>query len=317
MEVPTEASAAPILRVFICYRREDSAGHAGRLYDALATKLGKDQVFMDVAGIDPGADFVERIEESVSASHAMLVVIGRNWLESGPPRRKRRLADPNDYVRLEISTALRKNIRLIPILVQGAAIPVASSLPEEIRRLARRQGFELRDDRWTSDIAGLVAALERLPPSQSPQHSAGPADAKPTEYIAPPADRVKEHKSIGLLRKIGFSALALIAVVAIVLIYPHLSPRTAKVKIASESPAGVTPQKIQAATPNSESRESYPPCVEHGLWAQSPFENPDDLALKFENVDPTESRAIKQRSVMSFHVVGNSGDFNNHLPDWK
>lgn len=149
-------------RIFICYRRDDSSGHAGRLFDALAKKFGESKIFMDVAGIEPGADFVEVIEKSVASCHILLAVIGRNWLAYRGSKRKRRLDDPNDYVRLEIQAALKKGIRIIPIFVQGAQMPGVDSLPEDIRKLARKQGFDLRDNRWNDDVTSFISSLQRM-----------------------------------------------------------------------------------------------------------------------------------------------------------
>src|SRR5271166_3347247 len=204
MTGPTEASAAFTPRVFICYRREDASGHAGRLYDALAEKLGEDQIFMDVSGIEPGADFVERIDESVGVCNIMLVVIGRDWLESREPRRKRRLDNPNDYVRLEIFAALQKGIRLIPTLVRGARMPDAASLPQDIRKLTRKHAFELRDERWISDTAILITALERTRPQTAPsvssqqptQPSSGEARPRPSDQAGIAPGRVPKNDPV-------------------------------------------------------------------------------------------------------------------------
>jgi hypothetical protein len=153
--------------IFICYRREDSSGHAGRVFDALTKNFGTDQIFMDVAGIEPGADFLDVIEKSVASCQVLLAVIGRNWLTLRGLKGKSRLEDPTDYVRLEIRAGLERGIRIIPILVQGAAMPAIESLPEDIRKLTRRQGFELRDNRWNDDVAVLVSSIERIRSSAS------------------------------------------------------------------------------------------------------------------------------------------------------
>jgi hypothetical protein len=159
---PPSPSSIAGARIFICYRRDDSSGHAGRLFDALAKRFAEDHIFMDVAGIEPGADFVDEIEKSVSSCNVLLAVIGRNWLTRRGSKRKRRLDDPNDYVRLEILAGLKRDIRIIPILVQGAEMPAADSLPEDIRKLTRKQGFDLRDSRWSNDVGALISSIERI-----------------------------------------------------------------------------------------------------------------------------------------------------------
>lgn len=146
--------------IFISYRREDSAGHAGRLFDHLKPHFGKDRVFMDVAGIEPGMDFVEAIDRAVGSCEVLIVVVGKQWLTCLEPDGKRRLDNPNDFIRLEVATALRRNVRVIPVLVQGARMPKADELPGELERLARRQAVEVSDTRWDSDVDQLIKALE-------------------------------------------------------------------------------------------------------------------------------------------------------------
>lgn len=134
-------------KVFICYRREDTAAHAGRLYDAMVARFGERNVFMDV-DMAPGVDFVERITRVVSSCVVLLVVMGRNWAtvegDDGGPR----IADPNDFVRLEVETALRRpEVTPIPVLVSGARMPEPEDLPTELRPLTRRNALELSDGR--------------------------------------------------------------------------------------------------------------------------------------------------------------------------
>jgi len=148
--------------IFISYRRENAAGHAGRLFDRLAQHFGRDKVFMDVAGIEPGVDFVEAIDQAVGSCDVLIVVIGKGWTRAADAAGKRRLDDPNDFVRLEVTTALRRNVRVIPLLVDGAPLPLTENLPEDLQKLARRNAFELRDGRWESDTGLLVEALEKV-----------------------------------------------------------------------------------------------------------------------------------------------------------
>jgi hypothetical protein len=148
--------------IFISYRREDSAGHAGRLFDRLRAHFGKGSVFMDVEGIEAGVDFVETIEQAVGGCDALLAVIGRGWLESRDHEGRRRLDDPQDFIRLETGAALARKVRVIPVLVEGAQMPLAESLPTELQALSRRQAVELRDSRWEDDIHALIGVLERV-----------------------------------------------------------------------------------------------------------------------------------------------------------
>jgi TIR domain-containing protein len=155
-------SVVTVPTVFISYRREDSAGHAGRLYDALATRFGDDNVFMDVE-LAPGIDFVERITTVVGACRSLLVVIGPDWAAAPPGGGASRLEDPGDFVRLEVETALaRDDLTVIPLLVAGARMPRPEQLPPSLRALTRRNALELSDLRWRYDVGRLEEALDEL-----------------------------------------------------------------------------------------------------------------------------------------------------------
>jgi len=148
--------------IFISYRRNDSQGEAGRLFDDLAQRFDEDTVFMDVAAIEAGRDFRKAIEEGVTKCGVLLVVIGLEWL-SVNERGARRLDDPGDFVRIETASALKRDIPVIPVLVRGAKMPTAEQLPEDLKELAFRNCIELSHARWKSDIQLLVEALRRLP----------------------------------------------------------------------------------------------------------------------------------------------------------
>ena len=155
--------------IFIGYRRDDSAGHARALFDRLRAHFGADLVFMDVTDIEPGMDFTEVLDKAIGSCDVLLAVIGREWLTATDVTGRRRLDDPHDFVRFEMATALRRKIRVIPVLVQNAASPSASVLPAEIAELARRQSIELRDTRWDADVMDLISGLEKLVTSASGQ----------------------------------------------------------------------------------------------------------------------------------------------------
>ncbi|WP_430407648.1 toll/interleukin-1 receptor domain-containing protein [Hydrogenophaga sp.] len=150
--------------IFISYRRDDSAGYAGRLYDRLAAHFGAGRVFMDVEGIEPGTDFVTAIENAVGSCRVLIVVIGDEWLNTTDAAGRRRLDDPNDFIRLETAIALKRNIRVVPVLVGGALMPRAEDLPEELRPLARRQAIEVSHKQWEASTAELIRALDSLLP---------------------------------------------------------------------------------------------------------------------------------------------------------
>ncbi len=148
--------------VFICYRREDTAGFARLIYDRLTNKLGRDSVFFDVDNIPPGLDFVEILSERVGKCDALIAVIGKTWAASVDVRDRRRLDDPTDFVRIEIEAALERNIRVIPVLVDGAPMPRRDDLPDGMKKLTRRQGIEISHSRFDSDVDRLTRALSAL-----------------------------------------------------------------------------------------------------------------------------------------------------------
>jgi hypothetical protein len=146
--------------IFISYRRDDSAGYAGRLYDALASQFGKTRVFMDLDTIRPGEDFVRLIRERVAACDVLIALIGRNWLKSVDDRGLPRLQNPEDLVRLEIAHALELGIRVIPVLVAGASMPPASELPSELKPLSTRNALEIHDALFRESVGRLVNELK-------------------------------------------------------------------------------------------------------------------------------------------------------------
>ena len=164
--------------IFISYRRDDAAGYAGRLYDRLATHFGAERVFMDVEGIEPGADFVEAIERAVGSCEALIVIIGDEWLAADGAGR-RRLDDPTDFVRVETATALARGIRVVPVLVEGAVMPRADQLPADLVPLTRRQAVELSHKQWDASTAELIRTLERILNQNKPGVTkASPAEPK-------------------------------------------------------------------------------------------------------------------------------------------
>ena len=148
-------------RIFLSYRRSDASAYAGRLYDYLVERFGQDGVFIDIESIEPGVEFAEAVEKTLRKCDTILVVIGRSWVTSADREGKRRLDNPNDFVRFEIEHALAsRTLRVIPVLVGGAQIPEANELPETLRGLTRRQAFDLSDQRWSTDVRVLSDKIE-------------------------------------------------------------------------------------------------------------------------------------------------------------
>ncbi|HTN73376.1 MAG TPA: PASTA domain-containing protein [Methylomirabilota bacterium] len=203
--------------IFISYRRDDSAGHAGRLFDRLTQHFGKGRVFMDVSDIEPGTDFVEAIDKAVGSCEILIVVIGREWLTCVDAGGQRRLDDPNDFIRLEAATALKRNIRVIPVLVQGARMPKSEELPADLEKLARRQGIEISDTRWDSDAGQLIKALEA---ALAQEGQARPA-SRPEDHF--PSDPPKGN------RKAVATLVAIVGVIVLAIGVWLLWPRKVEV----------------------------------------------------------------------------------------
>ena len=200
--------------IFISYRRDDTEGHAGRLFEDLCDRFGKDAVFMDVTGIEPGRDFRRAIEQQVASCGVLLAIIGKNWLTVADAKGKRRLDDPFDFVRLETAGALKRDIPVIPVLVHQAEMPRAEDLPEDLKDLAYRNGVELNHARWASDVQLLISAL-------MPHVDIAPAVPVPTPPPAPALARpvasgtVAERRSPAwLIAPLGVIAAGGIAYVA-------------------------------------------------------------------------------------------------------
>lgn len=156
--------------IFISYRREDCPAHAGRLSDALDARFGEANVFIDVDTIDLGVDFVTKIEQAIAECDVVLALIGDRWLTATDRDGNRRLDRPDDFVRLELTSALaRDDVRVIPVFVEDSEMPPAAELPDALAPLARRNGFALSDAKWRSDSAVLLDAIgEVVSPARAP-----------------------------------------------------------------------------------------------------------------------------------------------------
>jgi hypothetical protein len=158
--------------IFISYRRQDSQSAAGRLADHLRENMRGVPIFRDVETIEPGVDFVEAIGRALQSCGILLAVIGPRWVSLPDAAGRRRLDDLNDYTRLEIATALQRNdVRVIPVLVEGAQMPAGDELPDDLKPLARRNAIELTDKRWEYDVSQLVETLNKaldVAPAQKP-----------------------------------------------------------------------------------------------------------------------------------------------------
>jgi formylglycine-generating enzyme required for sulfatase activity len=176
--------------IFLSYRRDDAAGWTGRLADDLRRELPGHHVFYDLASIEIGEDFVDAMRRSLADCAVVLVMIGRNWLNTKDDAGNRRLDDPEDWVRIEVAEALhRQGLRVVPVLVGGASMPRAADLPEPVKPLARRNAHEISDRRWEYDVTQLVAALKKIPSLSGATTLAVPAPAPGIPEKTLPAER--------------------------------------------------------------------------------------------------------------------------------
>jgi TIR domain len=166
------------IRIFISYRRDDSAGHTGRIHDRLEREFGRDVLFMDVDAIPLGTNFVKVIGEEVAKCDVLLAIIGPRWLDARAEDGERRLDNPHDFVRIEIAAALKRDIPVIPILLEGTRVPKAERLPHDLKDLALRAGLDVRHASFHSDMEKLILSLrDRKPTKQAASTLSSGADA--------------------------------------------------------------------------------------------------------------------------------------------
>jgi peptidoglycan/xylan/chitin deacetylase (PgdA/CDA1 family) len=274
-------------KLFINYRREDTAPYAGRLYDRLTAHFGEDQVFIDIDQIEPGEDFVEVINRKVGTCDIAIVAIGPRWLSATDASGKRRLDDEEDFVRMEIVAALQRNIRVIPVLVGGAQMPRKQDLPEALAPLSRRNAIELSETRFHADVNRLIEAIEKsfAVTEKRVEFSAKPATPPPepeksqqdsivtvnattpfkstqmtpaTTALAPSTSSISASKEPALWRRkrliivtAGGATVLLLVAIAAFLTKPH--PPVRQAASASPEPAFEPAVAAAAALPSHES----------------------------------------------------------------
>ncbi|UFS68879.1 TIR domain-containing protein [Geomonas sp. RF6] len=238
--------------IFISYRRGDSAGYAGRLADHLRDHFGCDRVFMDIDTIEIGEDFVEALNKAVSSCTVLIAVIGPAWLAMTDAAGRRRLEEPNDYTRLEISAALERKIRVVPVLVQDAVMPKEDDLPDGLKTLTRRQALRLNNESWDYDVNRLCEVLERdlgIAPSPLARRQRKPEPRRP-------------HHDEGTRR--GYliaGTLLLAAIVTAVVLYSGQMGRKTQPEVATGptsaagGPTAEVSDKVPGTTPASQSKK--------------------------------------------------------------
>ena len=205
--------------IFISYRRGDSIGHTGRLYDLLSKHFGKSQIFMDIDAIGPGEDFVEVIDRTCQSCEVLLAVIGRSWATIADEGGRRRLDDAGDFVRLEIGRALEKGVRVVPVLVDGAQMPDRATLPAELQKLALRNAWEINDKRFHHDVKQLVEALQKMQPALQPLPAATENEPARSSVSATATSQGRpDRQHVRLPRtaiSAGLGAIAILAVLGV------------------------------------------------------------------------------------------------------
>ena len=256
--------------IFISYRRDDSEGEAGRLFDDLVRAYGENSVFMDVAGINPGIDFRKAIDDNVATCGVLLAMIGPQWATIGNSAGQRRLDDENDFVRLEVASALKRDIPVIPVLVHDAKMPRPDDLPENLKNLAFRNSVELTHARWNSDVQLLTKALAQyvsassatgtepihatvpvqLPPANAPEAITGPTKGSKMPLIA------------------GIAAAVALAIAAAVFFGMRHSETNGGSSTATPAPATVPPASIPPTVGSSPGSTTAPPAADAfaGIW---------------------------------------------------
>lgn len=272
--------------IFINYRREDAAGHAGRLFDRLSREF-PGRVFMDIDTIEPGTDFVDIINQAVGCCEVLIVMIGREWVKLTDQSGRRRLDNPNDFVRLEIATALQlqRNIRIIPVLVEGAAMPRPEDMPPDLGSLTRRNAIELSDARWAFDVDRLiqtiVAVLQEKAPSALLTAAKPPSDPPPPVPIPEEKRRLRAWLVLAvlvLLPLAGWAGWRLSGTLG------KPAPQATRPSASSSGPVASSPGQVE--TPPGPAASSSDP-VE---TSPAPVETPPTVAAKL----PQESAAISE-----------------------
>jgi hypothetical protein len=218
--------------IFISYRRGAASPYARGIYERLEKQFGADRVFMDIDTMEPGVDFVEYIQRAVSSCRVLIVLIGPDWVTTVDDTGKRRLDDPEDFVRVEVMAAFqRDDVRVIPVLVGDATPPKKADLPPELAPLTRRQALEITDGRWDYDLSVLTKTIRRVLDAEAverepverqaergdgEQRAGAPVERGPTDRAEP---RARPRATSWLTRPAGLTiAVLLLALIVVVVI---------------------------------------------------------------------------------------------------
>ncbi len=263
-------------KIFLNYRRADSKGYTFAIFTVLEQHFSKEQIFMDVDTLLPGVDFVQALEEAVEACDVFLAVIGARWENIKDDQGRRRIDNPEDFVRIEVAHALKRGIPVIPILVDGAQMPSSENLPDDLKGLSRRHAF-IFGDRLRSDVQHLINVLEKTFEHQEAERiKQEKKEAERQEFEKAEADRKAKEEA----------------------------KQKAKVQAAAdkkdkEEKERIARQKTEADRQAGEKAESVPGVARQPAIADIQQENIDTLQSPF-----TRKRASLLRKVPAWVWVG-------------
>ena len=273
--------------IFISYRREDTLPYAGRLSDELARHFPDCKIFMDIDAIGYGVNFGEEIQKAVTSCDVLIALIGRQWLRITDENGQRRLDNPDDWVRLEIGKALKAGIRVIPILLQGAAMPSADALAAEIRGLAGLNALDISDGRWRHDISLLIDTLNGILLERT--------DLPPTEPVSSDASPKRSQRWIPRRLHIPTPAKTILAIVLASAVLSIMwraglvSPGTN----VNKAPAG----NWNATTQTSPAVTGTPLSASSELASTAPASTPVPSESELPSVTPTATPALQASPV--------------------
>jgi hypothetical protein len=236
-------------QIFISYRREESRWSARSLYDRLSAHFDRKQIFMDIDAISLGDDFVKAIEKTVAECDVLIAVIGAHWLTSTNEQDVRRLDNPEDFVRREIATALKRDIRVIPVLVDGALMPRPSELPDDLKPLVRRNALRISDTGFDDDCRRLVAAIEQVMDKTASKQDERERKAPPERQVQPPPDSPLLPSKRKLLWALPTFVICLVVGAGIYFVSRHSEPTPTKPEVAVQ-PSVKPTAPVPVETPN-------------------------------------------------------------------
>lgn len=253
--------------IFISYRRQDAQMAAGRLADCVKEAFGSASIFRDVETIDPGVDFVDALDRALKECVAMLVVIGPQWLGITDKHGRRRLDDPNDWTRIEVATALKRNIRVVPVVLDGTAMPDDADLPDDLKALSRRQALDLSDKRWRADVERLVDTLARIPGlTRVPEPAPAPVEPSRPDTLMDQVRAPLDKAARGVKKTFMWIGGVMVALVAIGVLVDESTDGPALPE-PSLPVTPVTDEPVPAPTPAPRPAPARPAYTDlSGLW---------------------------------------------------